>query len=74
MNTYRVSIQGLNEPDQAVCIDSYDVDAMLPSIAVRRVMKVAKGVDVVTVVCRLYASDIYSTNEKSVRSVVDASA
>ena len=74
VNTYRISVLGVNSCDQAVCFDHYDVDAMLPSIAIRRAMKVANCRNEVSVVCRLYAGDITLTGEKKVRPVLGQTA
>lgn len=74
MNTYRVSVLKVNNRDQAAWFDHYDVDAMLPSIAIRRAMKVANCRNEMSVVCRLYASDISPTGEKKVRPVLGEAA
>lgn len=58
MNTYRISIQK-REWRRA---REFDVDALLPRVAISRALDGIDNSDVITVGCRLYAKNVLHDN------------
>ncbi len=70
MNTYRISITTIRRPDRGTQFFQFDVDALRPSIAIKRGLDADRfDAELMTVSCQLYAKDIFPLNGKVVRAV-----
>ena len=70
MNTYRISITTIRRPDRGTQFYQFDVDALRPSIAIKRGLSADRfDAELMTVSCKLYAKDIFPLNDKVVRAV-----
>ena len=70
MNTYRISITLFRRPDRRTQLYEFDVDALRPSIAIKRGLNADRfDAELMSVSCQLYAKNIFPLNDKVVRAV-----
>lgn len=70
MNTYRISITTARRPDRGTQFYQFDIDALRPSIAIKRGLGADRfDAELMTVSCQLYAQDIFPLNEHKIRQV-----
>ena len=74
MNTYRITITTMREPDHESRVLQFDVDALRPNTAIVYVLNDSLvsffEPDLHTITSELYAENIFPMNDKTVRKIV----